>query len=182
VKPVLRAPRPGDEEAVLVVVVAAFAGPERTADEEVAIVRGTWSAGRAEERIELVAEVDGAVVGHLIAASGRLDDVATAVAGVAPVCVTPGVQRCGIGSALMWELVHRAADRRWPLLVLLGEPAFYARFGFEPAGPLGLTYAPAGAGSPHFLARRLDDYDARLRGTFTYCWEPGPPAHKSERA
>lgn len=171
-KPVFRAPRPGDEEAVLAVVVAAFTSPDRPADEEVAIVQGTWSAGRPEERIELVAEVDGAVAGHLIAAAGRLDGERSVVAGVAPVCVAPLLQRRGIGTALMWELVHRAADRRWPLLVLLGEPAFYARFGFEPAGPLGVMYAPAGAGSPHFMARRLGDYDARLRGTFTYCWEP----------
>jgi putative acetyltransferase len=173
VKPLLRAPRPGDEEAVLAVVVAAFTSPDRSAEEEVAIVRSTWSAGPAEERIELVAEVDGAVAGHLIAASGRLDSVPTEVAGVAPVCVAPGAQRRGVGSALMWELVHRAADRRWPLLVLLGEPAYYTRFGFEPAAQLGIVYAPAGADSPHFLARRLDGYDARLRGTFTYCWEPG---------
>lgn len=71
----------------------------------------------------------------------------------------------------MDALVHAATSRDWPLLVLLGEPAYYTRFGFEPAGSLGLTYPPAGAGSPHFQARRLDNYDARLRGTFTYCWE-----------
>ena len=43
----------------------------------------------------------------------------------------------------------------WPLLVLLGDPAYYGRFGFEPAGPLGLSYLPVGADNPHFQARRL---------------------------
>jgi putative acetyltransferase len=171
-KPAVRSPRPGDEEAVLAVVLAAFTSPGRPGDEEVAIVRGSWAAGPAEERIELVAEVDGEVVGHLIAATGRLDGTATTVAGVAPVCVAPGHQGRGIGSALMWELVHRAGDRRWPLLVVLGEPAYYGRFGFEPASRLNIVYAPAGPDSPHFQARRLDGYDARLRGTFAYCWEP----------
>jgi putative acetyltransferase len=171
-KPAVRSPRPGDEGAVLAVVLAAFSSPGRAGDEEVEIVRGSWAAGPADERIELVAEVDGVVVGHLIAATGRLDGTATAVAGVAPVCVAPGHQRRGIGTALMWELVHRAGDRRWPLLVLLGEPAYYARFGFEPASRLGITYEPAGTDSPNFQARRLDHYEARLRGTFTYCWEP----------
>jgi putative acetyltransferase len=158
---------------VLAVVHAAFTSPGRPGDEEVEIVRDSWAAGTAEERIELVAEVDGVVVAHLIAATGRLDGTVTTIAGVAPVCVAPGHQGCGIGTALMWELVRRAADRDWPLLVLLGEPAYYARFGFEPASRLNIVYAPAGPDSPNFQARRLSAYDARLRGTFTYCWEPG---------
>ncbi len=83
----------------------------------------------------------------------------------------PSHQHQGIGAALVQSLVDAATSRAWPLLVLLGDPDYYARFGFEPAGTLGLDYAPAGAGSPHFQARRLQDYDARLRGTFTYCWE-----------
>lgn len=154
------------------VVVAAFTSPGRNADEEVRIVRSSWAGAAQSARIELVAEVDGAVAGHLIAMPGRLDRRDSTVAGVAPVCVAPAHQRRGIGSTLMWELVHRATDRGWPLLVLLGDPAYYGRFGFEPAGQLGLIYAPAGPGSPHFQARRLDSYDASLRGTFTYCWEP----------
>lgn len=171
-KPTIGTPRPGDEDAVLEVVVAAFSSPGRNADEEVRIVRGSWASCAPDARLELIAEIDGAVTGHLIAVPGRLDGHDAAVAGVAPVCVAPDHQLRGVGSALMWELVRRATDRGWPLLVLLGDPAYYARFGFEPAGPLGLTYAPAGAGSSHFQARRLDTYDASLRGTFSYCWEP----------
>ena len=71
----------------------------------------------------------------------------------------------------MGALIDAAEVRQWPLLVLLGEPAYYGRFGFEPAGALGLAYAPAGAGNPHFQARRLGGYAAALRGDFTYCWE-----------
>ena len=86
-------------------------------------------------------------------------------------CVAPLHQQRGIGTTLMESLVVAATARGWPLLVLLGDPAYYMRFGFEAAGPLGLTYAPAGVGSPHFQARRLEEYDAGLRGAFTYCWE-----------
>jgi putative acetyltransferase len=170
---VLRAPEQGEEQAILAVVFEAFSSPGRAGDEEVDIVRGSWDAAGPDERIELVADVDGAVAGHVLAVPGRLDGRASVVAGVAPVCVAPAHQGRGVGTALMGELVQRAAARRWPLLVLLGEPGFYTRFGFEPAGPLGLTYPPAGAGSPHFLARPMDGYDASLCGSFTYCWEPG---------
>jgi putative acetyltransferase len=163
--------RPKDEEEILALVAAAFSDATRDASEELAIVRGTWVAMDAGHLIELVADDNDTVVAHALAAPGRIGSTPASVAGVAPVCVAPSHQRCGIGSALMESLVLAASARGWPLLVLLGEPAYYSRFGFEPAGPLGLIYAPAGAGSPYFQARRLDDYHAQMRGTFTYCWE-----------
>jgi putative acetyltransferase len=165
------ATRPGDERSILQVVSDAFSDATRDASEELAIVHQTWQKQDASDLIELVADDNGMVVAHALAAPGRIDGAPTSVAGVAPVCVAPSHQHRGVGTALMESLVLAATARRWPLLVLLGDPTYYVRFGFEPAGPLGLTYAPAGAHSPHFQARRLDDYDARQRGTFTYCWE-----------
>jgi putative acetyltransferase len=167
----IRAARPGEEEAILAVVTAAFTDATRDGSEERDIVRGTWAACPSDARVELVAEAAGEVVGHLLAAPGRLDGTPVDVVGVAPVCVGPDRQGGGIGRALMEALIAQAAERRWPMLVLLGDPAFYGRFGFERAGPLGITYAPAGVDSPHFLARRLAGRDPVLRGSFTYCWE-----------
>ena len=165
------ATRPGDESGILQVVADAFSDVTRDASEELAIVHQTWETLDAGHLIELVADDNGTVVAHALAAPGLIDGAPTSVAGVAPVCVAPSHQQRGVGTALMESLVLAATARRWPLLVLLGDPAYYVRFGFEPAGPLGLVYAPAGAGSPHFQARRLDEYDARERGMFTYCWE-----------
>jgi putative acetyltransferase len=167
----IRPSRPDDAAAILVVVSDAFSDGTRDATEEVEIVRRTWNRCPLPDRIELVAVADGAVAGHVLAAPGRLDGRATAIAGVAPVCVSPAHQRRGIGSALMPELIRTAEERDWPLLVLLGDPGYYGRFGFEPAGPLDLGYAPAGAGNPNFQARKLPGYGAALRGVFSYCWE-----------
>lgn len=166
-----KAARPGDEEGILALVAAAFSDATRDASEELEIVRATWAITDAEQLIELVADDDGTVVAHALAAPGVIDGVPTSVAGVAPVCVAPSHQGRGVGTALMESLVAAATARGWPLLVLLGDPAYYTRFGFEAAGPLGLTYAPAGAGSPHFQARQLGNIDAYRRGSFTYCWE-----------
>ena len=167
----IRNARPADEHAILEVITAAFTDPTRDASEERAIVRGTWAACAPGTRVELVAELRGDIVGHLLAAPGRLDGTPVAVAGVAPVCVAPAHQGSGLGRALMEALLEEAEGRDWTLLVLLGDPAFYGRFGFEQAGPLGITYAPAGVDSPHFLARRVLDWESDLRGSFTYCWE-----------
>ena len=167
----IRPAQPVDAAGILAVVKDAFSDQTRDADEELDIVRGTWSARPGNAGIELVADAAGTVVGHLQAAPGLLDGRASAVAGVAPVCVAPAHQRKGTGRALVGALVHAAEGRHWPLLVLLGDPAFYGRFGFEPAGPLGLSYPPVGADNPHFQARRLAGYTTAFRGEFSYCWE-----------
>ena len=161
-----------DAPGILTVVADAFSyGGIRDPSEEVAIVRGTWSARRGRSLIELVADENGTIVGHLQAAPGELDGDPTPAAGVAPVCVGAAHQGRGVGSALMGALIDAATDQHWPLLVLLGDPAYYGRFGFEPAAPLGLSYAPVGAANPHFQARKLPGHAEALRGEFSYCWE-----------
>jgi putative acetyltransferase len=168
----IRPAGPDDGAGILAVVGNAFSyAGTRDAGEELAIVRGTWSAAEDRSLIELVADEDGVVVGHLQAAPGSLDGAPTPVAGVAPVCVGAAHQGRGVGSALMAALVGAAEERRWPLLVLLGDPAYYERFGFEPAAPLGLSYPPVGAANPHFQARKLPGYAEAWRGEFSYCWE-----------
>jgi putative acetyltransferase len=163
---------PGDEEGVLAVVFDAFSSPGRDGSDEVAIVRGTWATCPPPERVEVVAtDADGAVAGHVLAAPGRLDGHETTIAGVAPVCVGPANQGRGAGSALVRETIRLAEALGWPALVLLGEPAFYGRFGFEAAGPLGLSYALVGTGNPNFQALRLPEYGPALSGVFSYCWE-----------
>lgn len=171
-----RAATIADHDAILDVVGDAFSfSDSRNPAEELAIVRATWSAQEESPLIELVAETDTSdtptIVGHLQAAPGRLRGRATLVAGVAPVCVARAHQRHGVGGALMRALLDTAEQKQWPLLVLLGDPGYYSRFGFEPAFSLGLSYRPVGADNPHFQARRLPGYSAGLQGEFSYCWE-----------
>jgi putative acetyltransferase len=167
----IRPSRPDDAAVILAVVTDAFSDETRDAREELDIVSRTWAVSDAHDLVDLVADDAGAVVGHVLAAPGRLDGRESAVAGVAPVCVAPTRQGLGIGAALVHELIRTAEERGWPLLVLLGDPAYYGQFGFEPAGQRGLSYAPVGAGNPHFRARPLRDDTTALRGVFSYCWE-----------
>jgi putative acetyltransferase len=168
----IRPAGPDDAPGILAVVEDAFSyGGTRDAGEELAIVRDTWTAQKNRPLIELVADENGTIVGHLQAAPGSLDGRPTPVAGVAPVCVGTAHQEGGVGRALMGALLGLAEEWHWPLLVLLGNPAYYGRFGFEPAAPLGLSYPPVGAANPHFQARKLPGYAEALRGEFSYCWE-----------
>jgi putative acetyltransferase len=169
----IRSAAPGDHDAIVKVVRAAFSRNRRNGQEEVEIVVHTWRLQAALDGLELVAEEEEAVVGHILGARGDLGG--REVLAVAPLAVSPSHQRRGAGSALMEELLRRAEASGHPLVVLLGDPAYYSRFGFEPAGPLGISYLPVGAGNPHFQVRRLAAYDPSYRGNFTYCWEQ-PPA------
>jgi putative acetyltransferase len=158
-----------DKQAVLAVVRGAFSGKGSDGEDEVDIVERTWALAAGPENLDLVAVDGGAVVAHALGAVGDLEG--TAAVAVAPLCVAPSRQGEGIGSALMTELVARAQASGWPMVLLLGDPRFYGRFGFEPAGPLGIYYRPVGRGDPHFQVRRLARFDTAARGEFTYCWE-----------
>jgi putative acetyltransferase len=59
--------------------------------------------------------------------------------GLGPVAVAPGLQRGGIGSALVRAGLDRCAALA-RIVVVLGHAAWYPRFGFQPAFPRGLRY------------------------------------------
>jgi putative acetyltransferase len=169
----IRPARNEDRDAIVALVLAAFSTSGHDGAEEVQIVRDTWASDRHLPGLELVADEAGAVVGHVLIALGELGSAS--LPAVAPLAVAPAHQGRGIGSALMTEVVTRAERQGYPALLLLGSDRFYGRFGFEAAGPLGITYAPVEPDSPHFQIRRLAAYDPALRGVFVYCWELREP-------
>lgn len=172
--PTIRPAAPADRDAILEVVRAAFTRDGADGREEVDIVHATWALGDAvPDGLELVATDGDEVVGHVLVA--RADLGGTEVVGVAPLAVAPSHRGAGIGSALMTEVLARAEAAGVALVGLLGNPGYYGRFGFEPSGPLGITYQPVGADNPHFQVRRLAAYRPECRGDFSYCWEL-PPA------
>ncbi len=152
---------PSDRDAILGVVRAAFTGDGGDGQEEVDIVIATWKVRGGRPGLELVALAGDAVIGHLLAAAGDLEG--RDVVGVAPLSVAPRYQRMGVGSALMTELLRHGDREDWPGVLLLGDPEYYRRFGFESSAPFGIVYGPAGEGSPLFSVAS------------TACVRPVPP-------
>lgn len=100
--------------------------------------------GDAIPRLPLVAEDDRRLVGHVLCSRATVDGEPVALA-LGPLVVLPEAQRCSIGSVLV-EAVIAEADRMGErVLVLLGHPDYYPRFGFEPAEDLGITPPVSGA-------------------------------------
>ena len=157
-----------DRPTVIDLVRTAFAHDGRDGADEVDIVEKTWALG-LDDVIDLVAVQDDQLVGHVLGAPGTVGG--TTLLAVAPLAVLPRNQGQGTGSQLMRDLLARAEDAAWPAVVLLGNPDYYGRFGFEPAGPLGLTYAPVPPELPHFQVCRLSRFAPAVQGTFRYCWE-----------
>jgi putative acetyltransferase len=128
------------------------------------------SAG-GHERVSLVAEQDGQIVGHVLCSELHLNSAeqtpgasAVRTLGLAPLAVLPDHQRQGIGSRLVTKSLQEAQRAGWRLVFVLGEPDYYTRFGFSPvlAQQFTCTYA-----CPAFMAIALHP-DAAVEGTITY--------------
>lgn len=81
--------------------------------------------------ISLVAEISGKVVGHIAFSSVAISDGSCDWYALGPVSVQPEFQRQGIGKALIGEGLSRLKSLGAEGCVLVGEPAYYQRFGFK---------------------------------------------------
>jgi putative acetyltransferase len=93
--------------------------------------------------VSLVAEEGARVIAHVLFSPVTVEgDRASASAGaLGPVGVLPEAQGRGTGAALIRAGIEACRAFDWPLLFVLGAPAYYARFGFALAAPYGLHYA-----------------------------------------
>ncbi|MEP3304204.1 MAG: N-acetyltransferase, partial [Roseibium sp.] len=82
--------------------------------------------------LSLVAETDGAVVGHVVFTMVQVGGTDAKAALLGPVAVAPDRQKQGIGSALIERGFGLLADENVSRIFVLGDPAYYGRFGFDP--------------------------------------------------
>ncbi len=95
---------------------------------------------REDVRAELVAEVEGEVVGFVALSRGWLDarERLVDVLVLSPLGVLPDQQRQGIGAALLAAALRAGASLGAPLIFLEGDPGYYARLGWEAAQSYGI--------------------------------------------
>jgi predicted N-acetyltransferase YhbS len=100
-------------------------------EEEVRLVDALRAGGFA--RLSLVAEEGGRVVGHLFFSDLPIETRGGTIPALAlaPLAVVPARQRQGIGTALVREGLRVCAERGHRVVVVLGHPAYYPRFGFS---------------------------------------------------
>jgi putative acetyltransferase len=154
--------------------------PLRTDDLDAALAVERAAFGRAGEAdlvqrlrvdgdatLEWVTEAQGRVIAHVLYSPVRIargDD--GRVLGLAPVGVMPAYQKQGIGDALIRQSLDALRENgHVRAVVVLGEAAYYTRFGFAPASHHGLQDVYGGGDAFMALALRaggLDGYGGRV--------------------
>lgn len=155
-----------DVEVIREVTAAAFARPGEPEPAEAGLVDALRADVGWLPALSLVAESpDGEVVGHLVATRAWVADAPSL--GLGPVSVRPDWQRRGVGSALVHTIIGAADARGETMIVLLGSPDYYRRFGFRLSEEFGVV-PPEADWRPHFQLRPLSAYRPDLRGQFRY--------------
>lgn len=155
----IRLSRAADSHAIRDVHLRAF-----PTDAEADLVDQLVADGDAV--LSIVAEDEG-IVGHVLLS--RMDVIADGrtldALGLGPIAVVPDRQGESIGSGLIEDAVRQAQSAGVQMLFLLGEPAFYGRFGFDAATakPFQSPYA-----GPYFQALALADLPAAHSGVARY--------------
>src|SRR5262245_8545354 len=116
-----------DHEAIRHVNTLAFGQ-----DDEARLVNALRKGGFV--RLSLVAEEAGQIVGHSLFSDLAIITEAGVVPSLplAPMAVLPELQKQGIGSALVRRGLHECRQQGHKIVVVVGHPAFYPRFGFSP--------------------------------------------------
>ena len=125
----IRPEQKGDEAAISALTTAAFATAAHSNGTEAVIVERLRDAG--ELTLSLVATNEaGLLVGHVAFSPVRIADGSENWFGLGPISVLPTCQGQGIGAALIREGLGRLEEHGAAGCVVLGEPAYYGRFGF----------------------------------------------------
>jgi putative acetyltransferase len=136
---IVRLEAPGNVVAIRVVEEEAFG---RSA--EARLVDDLRAAG--DSVFSLVAVDNGTVAGHALFSRMKAPFPALALG---PVAVLPEYRRTGFGSRLIRQGIARSEAAGWLGIIVLGDPAFYRRFGFDVGRASGFISPYAG---PHLMA------------------------------
>jgi len=145
----IRPERPEDSAAVTSINDHAFAGTD-----ESGLIGAIKQSGRPV--ISLIACSDDIPLGHIFFSPIQIHSEGPTIAALAlaPMAVLPAFQRRGIGTLLVEAGLKECARQGCQVVVVVGHPTFYSRFGFTPANNMGLRSVYSSAGDA-FMALEL---------------------------
>jgi len=149
----IRPEREGDHQAVHDLTAAAFGR-----EDEARLVERLRQSDAFIPPLSLVAVAEERVVGHVLFSRIGIESPTGAGAvpalALAPLSVQPEFQNRGIGTRLVREGLKRSWQLGHTIVVVVGHPSYYPRFGFSPAGAGGLE-APFAVPDEAFMALAL---------------------------
>lgn len=87
-----------------------------------------------------IAERHGQIVGHICLTIATIEGCHLGAALLGPLAVASAAQRQGVGGALVRDGASRLSEQGAAWLCVLGDPAYYGRFGFEAETAIEPTY------------------------------------------
>ena len=156
----IRNERAEDIEQIAAVTIAAFAQAEHSSHTEQFIVDALRKAGQLT--VSLVAVEQERVVGHVAVSPVTVSSGAADWYGLGPISVLPSWQGRGIGASLMKAALSELRNKGAAGCVVLGDPAYYSRFGFNAHAELVLP------GVPHVYFQALSFCGHVPAGTVEY--------------
>ena len=139
---IIRPENPADVAAVRLLVTAAFRDAPHSGGIESDIVDGLRNGGALT--VSLVAEDEGKIVGHVAFSPVVVNAEDVSWFGLGPIAVLAGQRRRGIGATLVETGLKRLRELGARGCVVLGDPAYYRRFGFESDPGLRFADVPLG--------------------------------------
>jgi putative acetyltransferase len=144
------------------VTARAFAAAKHSSHTEQFIVNALRDSGHLA--VSLVAEIDGELVGHVGVSPVSISGGVSGWYGMAPVSVIPDQQGKGVGGQLVNLALARLRSSGAAGCVVLGDPAYYSRFGFKSQPNLVLPGVP-----PEYF-QALSFVEWIPSGTVSYHW------------
>lgn len=120
--------------------------------------------------LSLVAIKNNEIVGHIAFSPVSIESDQTTVnaVGLAPMAVSPELQRSGIGSQLVEEGLNRIRTAGHDLVIVLGHPQYYPRFGFVPAKKYGIRWEKDVAEEAFMIKELREGALKRVRGVVKF--------------
>jgi len=144
---------PGDSPAIFEVNRQAFGQ-----DGEARLVRALREDGDYDPELSLVAVHDGRIIGHILFPPISIvsETATTPALALAPLSVHQDYQGMGIGAALVREGLSECRRLGHRIVIVVGHPGYYPRFGFTQASGRGI-HAPFPCPDEAFMALGLAD-------------------------
>lgn len=137
----IRSEKPEDYPEIYDLVKTAFQTANVTNGKEQDLVNELRAADTYVPELALVAEENGKLIGHIMLSETHINDGSKSHTAlyIAPLSVALEHRSKGIGSALIEASFKRAKALGYTAVVLVGDPAYYHRFGFKSSIDYGIT-------------------------------------------
>lgn len=159
-----------DFKEVYNVVKEAFATAQHADGNEQDLVAELRNGDSFISQLSLVAEVNNEIAGHILFTKGKVGDSTVLI--LAPLSILPKFQKQGIGTSLMNEGHRIAKELVYEYVLVLGSDKYYPRVGYMPAENFGIQI-PDGIPTENFMAMKLQDNAANIKGPVSYAKEFG---------